>query len=110
MTQLLPRQSHRVPPPALRPCPWCSLRSGLLRAADASAPRPLAPSVGVSFHPEAHTWIVALPHLLGGWLVGVPRRGLIDGRLSPPDAGRESLGLIVCFGDAGGLGRSRAGG
>lgn len=60
--------------------------------------------------PEVHTWIVALPHLFGGWLISVPRRGLIDGRLPPPDAGRESLGLIVCFGDAGGLERSRAGG
>lgn len=66
--------------------------------------------VGLSVHPAVHTWIVALPHLFGGRLISVPRRGLIDGRLPPPDAGRESLGLIVCFGDSGGLERSRAGG
>lgn len=56
---------------------------------------------------EVHTWIVALPHLFGGRLICVPGRGLIDGRLPPPDAGRESLGLTVRFGDARGLGRSR---
>lgn len=57
---------------------------------------------------EVRTWIVALPHLFGGWLISVPGRGLIDGRLPPPDAGRKSLGLTVRFGDARGLGRSRA--
>lgn len=56
---------------------------------------------------EVRTWIVALPHLFGGRLISVPGRGLIDGRLPPPDAGRESLGLIVRFGDSRGLGRSR---
>lgn len=114
--------THSHTPSAPPPCPGCSLRSGPLQAIGQDLLRSSAtqkvsdtsacPSrrVGVSVHPEVHTWIVALPHLFGGWLISVPRRGLIDGCLPPSDAGRESLGLIVCFGDAGGLERSRAGG
>jgi hypothetical protein len=49
---------------------------------------------------DIHTWIVALPHLFGGRLIGVPGCRLIDGCLPPPDAGRKSLGLTVRFGDA----------
>lgn len=97
-----------------------SLRSWLLQACGAGLPEelehpeafhPSQPWVQVSLAArEAHTWIVTLPHLFGGQLISVPGHGLIDGRLPPPDAGRESLGLIVSFGDARGLGRSRAGG
>lgn len=125
-TQLLPRELHTVTPQCPTPVPLPPVQPEFWAAADRGSgpaeelghpgglrhfsPSPPAPSVGGSVCPGLHTWIVALPHLFGGRFIGVPRRGLIDGRLAPPDAGRESLGLIVCFGDAGGLGRSRAGG
>lgn len=62
-----------------------------------------AQQAGVSASRRTRTWIVALSHLFGGRLISVPGCGLIDGCLAPSNAGRESLGLIVGFGDARGL-------
>lgn len=108
--QLLPR-THVVPTPR-QPEAWAAAGPGTRTCRRAGAPRgPLMPLPALAWGSlaadEVRTWIVALPHLFGGRLISVPGRGLIDGRLPPPDAGRESLGLIVRFGDSRGLGRSR---
>lgn len=99
---------------------WCSSKRGQGKISLDVQPEKLGvlhiPSLMISGLQKAHgsgpleksrvssewtrTWIVALPHLFGGWLISVPGCGLIDGRLAPSNAGRESLGLIVGFGDA----------